>query len=117
MMARWHESLFPVLEELGIGFMAFSPLANGLLSDCYSIHSHFDEQTDYRAAMPQFTKDSFEQNKQLMALVNDLAAAHHATPAQISLAWMICKSHISFLSPELAISPDCKKTWERQRLN
>lgn len=91
MMARWHESLFPVLEELGIGFMAFSPLANGLLSDCYSIHSHFDEQIDYRAAMPQFTKDSFEQNKQLMALVNDLAAAHHATPAQISLAWMICK--------------------------
>lgn len=91
MMARWHECLFPVLEELGIGFMAFSPLANGLLSDCYSIHSHFDEQTDYRAVMPQFTKDSFEQNKQLMALVNDLAAAHHATPAQISLAWMICK--------------------------
>ncbi|MGM9698251.1 MAG: aldo/keto reductase [Prevotella sp.] len=91
MMARWHESLFPMLEELGIGFMAFSPLANGLLSDCYSIHSHFDAQTDYRAAMPQFTQDSFDQNKQLMALVNDLAAAHHVTPAQISLAWMICK--------------------------
>lgn len=91
MMARWHENLFPVLEELGIGFMAFSPLANGLLSDCYSIHSKFDAQTDYRAAMPQFTKESFEENKQLMALVNGLAAKFHATPAQISLAWMICK--------------------------
>lgn len=91
MMARWHENLFPVLEELGIGFMAFSPLANGLLSDCYSVHSHFDAQTDYRAAMPQFTKESFEENKQLMALVNGLAAKFHATPAQITLAWMICK--------------------------
>ena len=90
MMARWHESLFPVLEELGIDFMAFSPLANGLLS-CYSMDSHFDAQTDYRAAMPQFSKESFEQNKQLMALVNGLATTHRATPAQISLAWMMCK--------------------------
>ncbi|MGM9802778.1 MAG: aldo/keto reductase [Muribaculaceae bacterium] len=91
MMARWHESLFPMLEELGIGFMAFSPLANGLLSDRYTADSKFDAQTDYRASMPQFSKDSFEQNKQLMALVNEFAAKHDATPAQISLAWMMSK--------------------------
>lgn len=91
MMARSHESLFPVIEELGIGFMAFSPLANGLLSDCYSVNSHFDAKTDYRASMPQFKKESFAKNEQLMSFVNNLAAKHNATPSQISLAWMMCK--------------------------
>ena len=59
MMARWNESLFPVLEELGIGFVAFSPLANGLLSGCYTANDRFDAATDYRASMPQFRKESF----------------------------------------------------------
>lgn len=54
MMARRHEELFPVLEELGIGFVAFSPLANGLLTDCYTADTTFDPATDYRASMPQF---------------------------------------------------------------
>ena len=60
MMARWHEALFPVLEELGVGFVAFSPLANGLLTDCYTADSTFDPATDYRASMPQFRRESFE---------------------------------------------------------
>ena len=60
MMARWHEALFPTLEELGIGLVAFSPLANGLLSDRYDAASQFDAGTDYRAAMPQFQPDSYE---------------------------------------------------------
>ena len=42
MMARWHERLFPALEELGVGFVAFSPLANGLLTNCYTADSTFD---------------------------------------------------------------------------
>lgn len=91
MMARWHESLFPVLEELGVGFVAFSPLANGLLTACYTAQSKFDVQTDYRASMPQFRKESFEQNRPLFALISRLADEHHATPSQISLAWMMNK--------------------------
>ncbi len=91
MMARWHESLFPTLEELGIGFVAFSPLANGLLSACYDSQSIFNSQNDYRATMPQFKKESFETNKPLLNLINLLADQHHATPAQISLAWMLQK--------------------------
>ena len=63
MMARWHEALFPVLEELGVGFVAFSPLANGLLTDCYT----------------------------LFELVEGLAEEHRATPSQIALAWMMNK--------------------------
>ena len=91
MMARWHESLFPVCEELGVGFVAFSPLANGLLTECYNAESKFDAEYDYRAVMPQYQKESFAQNKYLFEMLNQLAETHHATPAQISLAWMMCK--------------------------
>lgn len=91
MMARQHEELFPVLEELGIGFVAFSPLANGLLTDCYTADTTFDPATDYRASMPQFRPESFEQNRPLFALIGSLAEEHHATPSQIALAWMMNK--------------------------
>lgn len=91
MMARWHEALFPTLEELGVGLMAFSPLANGLLTECYNAQTQFDARTDFRSTMPQFTAESFEKNRHLFALINHLADTHRATPAQVSLAWMLCK--------------------------
>lgn len=91
LMVRWHESLFPTMEELGVGLVAFSPLANGLLTNQYSAASTFDAKTDYRASMPQFQAESFAKNEQLLSLLQLLAEAHHATPSQISLAWMISK--------------------------
>ena len=91
MMARWHETLFPALEELGVGFVAFSPLANGLLTNSYTADSTFDPVTDYRASMPQFRKESFERNRLLFTLIDNLAEEHHATPSQIALAWMMSK--------------------------
>ena len=91
MMARWNGSLFPVLEELGVGFVAFSPLANGLLSLYYTANDSFDAADDYRASMPQFRKESFGRNRELFALIDGLAEREHATPAQIALAWMLCK--------------------------
>ena len=91
MMARWHEDIFPMLEELNVGFIAFSPLANGLLSDFYTADSKFNPKNDYRAAMPQFRRESFEENEMLFELIRTLADEKHATPAQISLAWMLCK--------------------------
>lgn len=91
MMARHYEKLFPVLEELGIGFMAFSPLANGLLSDKYTNNYHFDKGNDYRASMPQFKPESFEDNHDLFTLIRRFAEEKQATPAQISLAWMLGK--------------------------
>lgn len=74
-----------------MGFVAFSPLANGILTDCYSAASTFDAKTDYRAAMPQYAKESFAQNEQLLTLLRTLSEAHHATPSQIALAWMMNK--------------------------
>ena len=91
MMARQNEVLFPVLEELNIGFVAFSPMANGFLTGKYNKDSKFDAKTDYRSMMPQFKEEAYEQNKKLLQLLWDMAAEKNATPAQISLAWMICK--------------------------
>lgn len=85
MMARGYESLFPTLEELGIGFVAFSPLANGFLSGQYKNTDNFEKGTDYRATMPQFQQENFEKNQQLLNFLNQLAQDHNATPAQISL--------------------------------
>ena len=89
MMARWHERLFPVLEELGIGFVAFSPLANGFLTDTVAKGAKFDAATDYRASMPQFR--DYDANAELLSLIRRFAEEKDATPAQISLAWMHCK--------------------------
>ena len=91
MMARRYERLFPVLEELGVGLVAFSPMANGFLTGRYGKGERFDAATDYRAAMPQFTDEAVDQNAALLQLLRDMAAEKHATPAQISLAWMLCK--------------------------
>ena len=89
MMARWHERLFPVLEELGIGFVAFSPLANGFLTDTVAKGAKFDAATDYRASMPQFR--DYDVNAELLSLIRRFAEEKDATPAQISLAWMLRK--------------------------
>lgn len=91
MMARWHEPLFPVLEELHIAWVAFSPMANGFLTGRYTPQSHFDAETDYRSAMPQYTEEGFRAASGLLALLRRLADEKHATPAQLSLAWMLCK--------------------------
>lgn len=91
MMARWHEGLFPVLEELNIGFVAFSPLANGFLSARYGKDSKFDPGTDYRSVMPQFAPEAAEQNRNLLELVSMVAEGKHATAGQVALAWMLGK--------------------------
>ena len=74
-----------------MGFVAFSPMANGLLTGRYGKGDHFDPQLDYRSVMPQFTPEAAEQNRALLALLERLAAEKNGTPAQISLAWMLCK--------------------------
>ena len=90
MMARWYEELFPTLEELNIGFVAFSPLANGFLSDAFKKGETFADG-DFRSFMPQYKEENSDANLELLEYVRGLAAEKSATPAQISLAWMINK--------------------------
>ena len=66
-------------------------MANGLLTGAYGADAQFDPKLDYRSSMPQFTAQAAEQNQQLLQLLRDLAASKNATPAQISLAWMLNK--------------------------
>ena len=91
MMARHDETLFPTLEELGVGLVAFSPMANGFLTGRYGKGDSFDPKTDYRAAMPQFASEAIDQNQGLLSMLRTMAAEKNATPAQISPAWMLCK--------------------------
>lgn len=110
MMARHYESLFPVLEKLGVGLVAFSPMANGFLTGQYGKGEHFDPKTDYRAAMPQFTDEAVEQNTALLKLLRNMAVEKNATSAQISMAWMLCKK------PWIVPIPGTRKE-ERMREN
>lgn len=91
MMYRDYESLFPVLTELNIGFVAFSPLANGLLTARYNTKSDFSTAGDYRSMMPQFSKEGLKENEEFLAWIRKLAEEKHATPSQISLAWLMAK--------------------------
>lgn len=91
MMYRDYEALFPVLEELLIGFVAFSPLANGFLTAKYNKESKFEKETDYRSAMPQFTPEAIDKNQEMIRYITDMADQKNATPAQLSLAWMMTK--------------------------
>ena len=91
MMARHYEALFPVLEELKVGLIAFSPMANGFLTGAYGKGVQFDKKLDYRSNMPQFTDVAVEQNRELLHLLHHMAKMKDATPAQISMAWMLSK--------------------------
>jgi aryl-alcohol dehydrogenase-like predicted oxidoreductase len=90
MMARWHETLFPVLEELKIGYVAFSPLANGILTNAFKKGDKLNDE-DYRSVMPQYADEAYDANRKLMELIRNYAEEKNATPAQISLAWMMSK--------------------------
>jgi len=103
MMARGYEKLFPVLEELNIGFVAFSPFANGVLTGAYGKGDAFDAKNDMRARMPQFTSEAMEQNAELLTLLRSLAEEKGATSGQIALAWMLCKK------PYIAPIPGTRK--------
>jgi aryl-alcohol dehydrogenase-like predicted oxidoreductase len=110
MMSRHYEALFPVLEELGVGLVAFSPMANGLLTGAYGKGEAFDRKLDYRSNMLQFTDEAMDENRELLALLHRLAQEKNATQAQISLAWMLCKK------PWIVPIPGTRKI-ERMREN
>lgn len=97
MMARWHEPLFPVCEELGISYVAFSPMANGFLTGRYTPRTTFEGAQDYRADMPQYTEEGYAKANGLLRMLGELAGEKGATMGQLSLAWMICKK--SYIVP------------------
>lgn len=90
MERRFEEDVIPVCEELGVGFVAFSPLANGFLSGKMNPETQYTG-IDARRVITRFNKDNMMANQPLLDLIHQFATTKHATPAQISLAWMLHK--------------------------
>jgi len=89
----WREpevTVMPTLEELGIGFVPFSPLGKGFLTGKIDANTKFDS-TDFRSSVPRFSPDNRKANQALVDLVSSFAAQRKVTPAQIALAWLLAK--------------------------
>jgi aryl-alcohol dehydrogenase-like predicted oxidoreductase len=89
----WREpeaEILPVLEELGIGFVPFSPLGKGFLTGKIDETTAFDS-TDFRASVPRFTSENRKANQAVVDLLARVAAQKEATPAQIALAWLLAQ--------------------------
>jgi aryl-alcohol dehydrogenase-like predicted oxidoreductase len=89
----WREpevDVIPTLEELGIGFVPFSPLGKGFLTGKVDENTEFDK-SDFRNVVPRFTADARKANMAFVDLLRRIAAAKKATPAQIALAWLLAQ--------------------------
>jgi len=89
----WREpeqNVMPTLEELGIGFVPFSPLGKGFLTGAISATTTFDAN-DFRNVVPRFSPQARKANQALVDLIEKIAAAKRATPAQIALAWLLAQ--------------------------
>jgi aryl-alcohol dehydrogenase-like predicted oxidoreductase len=84
------EELLPTLEELGIGFVPFSPLGKGFLTGKIEKNATF-VSSDFRSIVPRFKPENLEANQALVELLKKIAAGKDATPAQIALAWVLSK--------------------------
>ena len=89
----WREpekEILPLLEELGIGFVPFSPLGKGFLTGAINESTSFD-QTDFRNVVPRFSEENRKANRSLVDVLGQIAANKDATKAQIALAWLLAQ--------------------------
>ncbi len=89
----WREpeaEIIPTLEELGIGFVPFSPLGKGFLTGAISADTKFDS-TDFRNTVPRFNEENRKANQALVDVIGKFAAQKKATPAQVALAWLLAQ--------------------------
>jgi aryl-alcohol dehydrogenase-like predicted oxidoreductase len=89
----WREpelEVLPVLEELGIGFVPFSPLGRGFLTGAITENTKF-ESTDFRNSLPRFSEENRLANQKLVDLLTAIASQKQATPAQIALGWLLAQ--------------------------
>jgi aryl-alcohol dehydrogenase-like predicted oxidoreductase len=84
------KEIIPTLEELGIGFVPFSPLGKGFLTGTIDANTTFDK-TDFRNIVPRFNEENRKANQKLVELLGGIAKEIKATPAQIALAWLLAQ--------------------------
>ena len=83
--------VLPTVEELGIGFVPWSPLGQGFLTGKVDATMTFDSNSDLRATFPRFTPEARKANQPVVDLLRDIARRKKATPAQIALAWLLAQ--------------------------
>ena len=84
------KEVIPTLEELGIGFVPYSPLGKGFLTGAMNENTKLDS-TDFRSTLPRFTPEAMKANQALIDLLANIAQRKKATPAQIALAWLLAQ--------------------------
>jgi aryl-alcohol dehydrogenase-like predicted oxidoreductase len=84
------KEVIPTLEELGIGFVPYSPLGKGFLTGAMNEATTFDS-SDFRSTLPRFTQEALKANQALIKLLGSIAERKKATPAQIALAWLLAQ--------------------------
>ena len=84
------QQIIPTLEELGIGFVPFSPLGKGFLTGKIDANTEFHE-TDFRRTVPRFSEEAREHNQKLINVLAGISQEKNASPAQISLAWLLAQ--------------------------
>jgi aryl-alcohol dehydrogenase-like predicted oxidoreductase len=84
------QELLPMLEELGIGFVPYSPLGKGFLTGAIKEDAKF-ESTDFRSKLPRFTPEALKINQAMIDLLGRIANRKKSTPAQIALAWLLAQ--------------------------
>ncbi|MEP0914723.1 aldo/keto reductase [Leptolyngbya sp. GB1-A1] len=82
--------VIPTLEELGIGFVPYSPLGRGFLTGKIDTSTTFDS-SDFRSGLPRFTPEALKANQALIDLLDSIAEQKQVTPAQIALAWLLAQ--------------------------
>jgi aryl-alcohol dehydrogenase-like predicted oxidoreductase len=87
---RPEEEVLPMLEELGIGFVPYSPLGKGFLTGKVDENTKYDS-SDFRSTLPRFTPAALKANQAMVNLLQDIAQKKKATPAQIALAWLLAQ--------------------------
>src|ERR1700738_227337 len=96
------------LEELGIGFVPFSPLGKGFLTGKIDENTKFDS-TDFRSSVPRFSAENRKANQALVDVISSFAEQRKVTPAQIALAWLLAKK------PWIVPIPGTKKLERREQ--
>jgi aryl-alcohol dehydrogenase-like predicted oxidoreductase len=87
------DEILPLVNELGIGFVAYSPLGRGFLTGRFKSIDDL-EQNDYRRVSPRFQGDNFKKNLRLIDTINEIAKTKGVTPGQLALAWVLARNKI-----------------------
>ena len=106
------EEVLPLLRELGIGFVAYSPLGRGMLTGKLRSLDQLDD-SDFRKSNPRFMGENFERNQRLVDEVEAIAAELGATPGQVALAWLLTRATTSRRFPVRSACPGSRRTWAR----